>query len=86
VRKERRLATIPYQGRGDAGCRLEVTTLQVDGDGRRWSTVGFESFGPGPDLMPALRAATERFFGSLDLPGGLGAELSCGYPGWLATL
>ena len=84
VRKERRLVTIPYRDRDDAGCRVEITALETEGD--RWSTVGFESFGPEPDLVPALRAAAERLFGGLDLPGGLGAELSCGYPGWLATL
>jgi hypothetical protein len=48
--------------------------------------VGFESFGPEPDLVPALTTAAERFFGSLDLPAGLGAALSCGYPGWLTAL
>jgi len=36
--------------------------------------------------VPALQAAAERVFVPLDLPGGLGADLSCGYPGWLATL
>jgi hypothetical protein len=89
VRKERRLVTLPYGGRSDAGCRVELTALEVDGS--RWSTVGFESYGPDDDLVPALRSAAERFFGSLaadlpGLPGGLGAERSCGYPGWLATL
>jgi hypothetical protein len=84
VRKERRLTTIPYHDREDAGCRVELTVLETEGG--RWSTVGFESFGPEADLVPALRAATERLFGALDLPDGLGAELSCGYPGWLATL
>jgi hypothetical protein len=82
VGKRRRMATIPY--RGDAGCRVELTALRVQG--QEWSTVGFESFGPEPDLVPALTAAAEQLFGPLDLPGGLGAELSCGYPGWLATL
>ena len=89
VRKERRLVTLPYgggagTGASAAGCRVELTALEVDGD--RWSTVGFESYGPEPDLVPALRSAAERFFASIDLPGGLGAERSCGYPGWLATL
>jgi hypothetical protein len=86
VRKERRLVTLPYGGRSDAGCRVELTALEADGP--RWSTVGFESYGPEPDLVPALRTAAERFFAALadDLPGGLGAERSCGYPGWLATL
>jgi len=82
VEKRRRLATIPY--RGDAGCRVEITALRTRD--QEWSTVGFESFGPEPDLGPALTAAAEQFFGSLDLPGGLGAAVSCGYPGWLATL
>jgi hypothetical protein len=91
VAKQRRLTTIPY--RGEAGCRVELTALTVTsggtpeppGKGQDWSTVGFEAFGPEPDLVPALQAAAEQFFSSLDLPGGLGAELSCGYPGWLAT-
>ncbi len=82
VEKRRRLATIPY--RGDAGCRVEITALRTRD--QEWSTVGFESFGPESDLGPALTAAAEQFFGSLDLPGGLGAAVSCGYPGWLATL
>jgi len=82
VGKRRRLTTIPY--RGDAGCRVELTALAVRG--QTWSTVGFEAFGPEPDLVPALKAAAERFFAEVDLPGGLGADLSCGYPGWLATL
>jgi hypothetical protein len=84
VTKERRLVTVPYGDRGEAGCRVELTNLQTVG--QRWSTVGFESFGPEPDLVPALTAAAQRFFGALDLPGGLGAALSCGYPGWLTTL
>ena len=84
VHKRRRLATIPF--RGEAGCRVELTALRVQG--QTWTTVGFESYGPEPDLVPALEAAADAFFGSLDLPGpgGLGAEISCGYPGWLATL
>jgi hypothetical protein len=86
VRKERRLVTLPYKGGSEAGCRVELTALEVDGS--RWSTVGFESYGPEPDLEPALRSAAERLFASIagDLPGGLGADRSCGYPGWLATL
>ncbi|HEV7864252.1 MAG TPA: hypothetical protein VGR20_16205, partial [Acidimicrobiia bacterium] len=82
VTKHRRLSTIPY--RAEAGCRVELTALEAKG--QTWSTAGFESFGPEADLVPALEAAAERFFTSLDLPDGLGAELSCGYPGWLATL
>jgi hypothetical protein len=82
VGKRRRLATIPY--RGDAGCRVELTALAAQG--QQWSTVGFESFGPEPDLVPALQAAAEQLFGSVELPGGLGTALSCGYPGWLAIL
>jgi hypothetical protein len=81
VDKRRRLTTIPY--RGEAGCRVELTALRMQA--QEWSTVGLEAFGPEPDLVPAVTAAAEQFFGELDLPGGLGAELSCGYPGWLAT-
>jgi len=82
VGKRRRLATVPY--RGEAGCRVELTELVAVG--QTWTTVGFEAFGPEPDRVPALQAAAERVFVPLDLPGGLGADLSCGYPGWLATL
>ena len=82
VNKQRRLTTIPY--RGDAGCRVELTGLQARA--QEWWTVGFESYGPDADLVPALEAAADEMFGSLDLPGTLGADGSCGYPGWLATL
>lgn len=82
VDKRRRLATVPY--RGDAGCRVELTAVAARG--QEWTTVGFEAFGPDADLVPALTATAEELFGSLDLPAGLGGALSCGYPGWLATL
>jgi len=82
VTKRRRRTTIPF--RGDAGCRVELTALTARG--QEWTTVGFESFGPEPDLVPAVEAAADTLFGSLDLPGDLDADLSCGYPGWLATL
>ena len=82
VQKHRRMTAIPY--RGDSGCNVELTTLEVSD--QTWSTLGFESFGPEPDLVPALEAAAEKLFGSLALPGGLDTRLSCGYPGWLVTL
>ena len=82
VAKQRRTATLPY--RAEAGCRVEVTAVETAG--QHWWTVGFESFGPDADLGPALLAAAEEVFGSVDLAGGLGADLACGYPGWLATL
>ena len=82
VAKSRRLTTIPYGA--DAGCRVELTGLRSGG--QEWSTVGFESYGPEADLVAALEAAADEVFGSIDLPGSLGADLSCGYPGWLATL
>jgi hypothetical protein len=82
VRKRRRLTTIPYGD--DAGCRVELTALQARGE--EWATLGFESSGPDPDLVPALEAAAGALFGSLDHPGDFEADLSCGYPGWLATL
>jgi hypothetical protein len=82
VTKQRRLTIIPS---GDnAGCRVELTGLQVRA--QEWWTVGFESYGTVADLVPALEAAADELFGSIDLPGTLGADLSCGYPGWLATL
>jgi len=82
VSKERRTTTIPF--RNEAGCRAELTSLGVKG--QAWWTVGFESSGPEAELVPALEAAADELFGSLDLPGSLGADRSCGYPGWLATL
>ena len=82
VVKERRLIDIPF--RDGAGCRAELTVLQVQG--QQWTTLGFESYGPEVDLVPALEAAADGLFGSIDLPGTLDADLSCGYPGWLATL
>lgn len=82
VEKQRRMTTIPY---GDStGCNVELTALEASG--QTWSTLGFESSGPESDLVPALEAAAQQFFGALDLPGGLPTERSCGYPGWLATL
>jgi hypothetical protein len=82
VGKQRRMATTPY--RGGAGCNIELTALEAVG--QSWTTLGFESFGPPADLVPALEAAAEKFFAAVELTGGLGTELSCGYPGWLATL
>lgn len=82
VTKRRRQTTIPL--RGESGCKAEITTLVVQG--QHWTTVGFESYGPDVDLVPALEAAADTLFGSIDLPGDLDAELSCGYPGWLANL
>lgn len=92
VQKQRRMTTIPHHG--DSGCNVELTALTVasggppgtPGSGQTWSTLGFESFGPERDLVPALKAAAEQLFGALELPGGLDSELACGYPGWLATL
>ena len=82
VVKHRRLATFPF--RGESGCRAELTALETEG--QKWTTVGFESYGPESDLVPALEAAADALFGSIDLPGTLGADLFGGYPGWLATL
>lgn len=82
VVKERRQTTIPHGG--ESGCKVELTGVQVRG--QKWWSVGLESYGPDTDLVPALEAAADELFGALDLQGGLGADLSCGYPGWLATL
>jgi hypothetical protein len=82
VKKRRRTATIPY--RSGAGCTIELTALEAAG--QSWTTLGFESFGPPADLVPAVEVAVEKFFAAVDLRDGFGAELSCGYPGWLATL
>jgi len=82
VEKQRRMATVPY--RGGAGCNVELTSLEALD--QSWTTLGFESFGPQADLVPALEVAVEKFFAAVNLPDGLGTELSCGYPGWLATL
>lgn len=82
VAKGRRQTTIPYGS--DSGCRVELTGVRVRA--QEWWTVGLESYGPGGDLVPALEAAADELLGSLDLTGSLGADLSCGYPAWLATL
>jgi hypothetical protein len=82
VGKRRRLVTVPH--RGDAGCRVELTAVTVDG--REWSTLGFEAFGPDADRVPALAAAADRFFTAVALPDGFSPLISSGYPGWLATL
>jgi len=82
VTKQRRLTTIHHGD--DSGCRVEITGLRAAG--QEWWTVGLESFGPEAELVAALQAAADELFGSIDLPGSLGADLSCGYPGWLATL
>jgi hypothetical protein len=79
VVKHRRTSVTPYSA--DAGCTVELTALEVRG--RSWTTLGFEAFGPPGDLRPALELAVETFFASVD---EVGAEQSCGYPGWLATL
>jgi hypothetical protein len=82
VAKQRRQTTIPY--RGDSGCKVELTGVRVGA--QDWWTVGLESYGPETDLVAALEAAADELFGSLDLPGTLGADQSSGYPGWLSTL
>jgi hypothetical protein len=82
VAKQRRMTTIPFQA--ESGCRVEFTALQTRG--QEWTTVGFESYGPEAELVPALEVAADSVLEAIDLPGALGADLSCGYPGWLATL
>lgn len=82
VSKRRRRTTIPF--RRESGCRVELTTVAARG--QEWTTVGFESFGPAHELVPALEAAAETVLASVHLAAPLGADLSCGYPGWLATL
>ena len=79
VAKHRRTLTFPYGD--DAGCTAELTDLEASGTS--FTTLGFEASGPPADLVPALRSATDMFFASVELPD---ADLSCGYPGWLATL
>ena len=82
VAKQRRLTTIPYGA--ESGCRVELTAVQARG--QEWWTVGLEAYGPPAELVPALEAAAGELFGSLDVRGGLDADLSCGYPGWLTTI
>ncbi|HYH51541.1 MAG TPA: hypothetical protein VEG38_18505 [Acidimicrobiia bacterium] len=79
VVKHRRTLTVPY--RDGSGCTVELTALEAPGTSS--TTLGFEAFGTPADLVPALESATKVFFASVELPE---AELSCGYPGWLATL
>ena len=82
VEKMRRMTRIGY-GR-HSGCNVEFTALEASG--QTWSTLGFESFGPEPDLVPALEAAAEQFFAAVDLSGAVDTWRSCGYPAWVATL
>jgi hypothetical protein len=79
VVKRRRTLTIPY--RDDSACTVELTDLKAAGTS--CTTLGFEASGKPSDLVAALRSATEVFFASAELPD---ADLSGGYPGWLATL
>jgi hypothetical protein len=82
VAKQRRRTTMPHGS--DSGCKVELTGVQARL--QEWWTVGLEAFGPQTELVPALEAAAGELFGALGLHDGLGADLSCGYPGWLATL
>jgi hypothetical protein len=79
VVKQRRMTAIAY--RADAGCNVELTALEALS--QSWATLGFEAFGPPADLLPALERAVATVFASV---GDLDPDLSCGYPGWLATL
>jgi hypothetical protein len=69
------------EGRPVEGCGVELTGLRVGG--QEWSTLGFEAFGSEDRILESLTRATSEFFGELELPHGLGADASCGYPGWL---
>ena len=89
VTKVRRLATYgppgwkpaPAEQRRGDGCGIELTDLRVRG--RDWFTLGFEAFGSEDAILESLGLAAGAFFGEVELPHGLGAEASCGYPGWL---
>ncbi|HEY8200748.1 MAG TPA: hypothetical protein VII47_05305 [Actinomycetota bacterium] len=97
VHKLRRLATYrppdwspslePAQG---DGCNVELTDLRAGepkgvGD-EEWSTLGLEAFGSEETVLESLSNAARALFKDLDLPQGLHADLSCGYPGWLRHL
>jgi hypothetical protein len=69
--------------RGD-GCSVELTEVRAAGEA--WSTLGFEAFGSEGTILPSLGRATRAFFGQLELPHGLAAEASCGYPGWFRKI
>jgi hypothetical protein len=65
------------------GCHMELVALEA-GDGRaRWSTFGFEAFGPLDTIADSLARTIEHVqpVDAAVLAGGL--ELS--YPSWLAT-
>jgi len=79
VVKHRRTLTVPY--RDDSECTVELTALEAAG--ASFTTLGFEASGPPADLIPALHSATSEFFADVEL---LDADLSCGYPAWLANL
>ena len=94
VHKSRRMVTFtppewkpslePPEPGGSDGCNAEVTDLRAGGE--EWSTLGMEAFGSEDTILESLHSTCRAFFGTLDLPGGLGADLSCGYPGWLRQL
>lgn len=68
--------------RPDKGCQLELTEVTVQGE--RWWTLGFEAFGPQPQVEQNLR----RLLGHLARRRGpdWGAAQAASYPEWLAGL
>lgn len=96
VHKARRMVTFtppdwkpllePPGPAGGGGCNAEITSLQAEGDDGEWSTLGMEAFGPEDTILGSLHRACRAFFGAVGLTEGLGADLSCGYPGWLRHL
>jgi hypothetical protein len=96
VHKSRRMVTFtppdwrpllqPPDPSGDGGCNAEITSLRAEGDDGEWSTLGMEAFGPEPAILGSLHRACQAFFGAVGLAEGPGADLSCGYPGWLRHL
>lgn len=67
------------------GCNFELTEIQSEGE--KWFSLGFEAFGPRPQTPHALSAAVTFFLQTMGLPPDceLVSGASMSYPFWLAT-
>jgi hypothetical protein len=74
----------PFPG---LGCNVELTSIEVEAETRRWFSLGFEAFGP-PGATPKILDETlgQFFIGRGPAPGvSLNVLASFSYPTWLAT-
>lgn len=73
--------------RPDAGCNVELTVLDVNGNVGAWLTFGFEAFGPPSPVMVLLGEAVKHLYvlhGPAPVP--LDGRDSLSYPAWLAMV